>query len=177
MTISLLPLSATRDEVKATAHGFTRGCWILANPSRQPENEDKDFGDRLVELGRDFLAELDIGQRPRQHLVVLDRNVVGFCDLDNLRAVAAFALGDDARCAGAIVMQGNRELALFVHAHDARSRKWPAAATAGCDGAPSRITISPGFNSARLKASVNCETSARNCEAVEGRSAHIRTDV
>ena len=76
----------------------------------QPQHEDQDFGDGLVQLGRDLVAELDIGERAGQHLVLLDRNVVGLCDLDNLGADRALALGDDARGAFAVVVQRDREL-------------------------------------------------------------------
>ena len=52
-----------------------------------------------------------------------------------------------------------------------------AGAALGCGGAPSRITISPGVSSARLSAWLSCAAPARNCAAVAGRSAHIRTEV
>ena len=78
--------------------------------ARQPQHENQDLGDRLVELRRDLIAELDLGQRAGQHLVLLDRDVVGFGDLDDLVADRALALGDDARRAGAVVMQRDRKL-------------------------------------------------------------------
>src|SRR5579872_7248251 len=100
----------------------------LARPARQAQHEDQDFGDRLIEFGRDLLAEFDIGERARQHLVFLDRNVVSPGDLDDLLAKGALSLGDNAWRAGAIIMQRNCELALLGLAHDARSRKCPATA-------------------------------------------------
>src|SRR6516164_3076039 len=47
----------------------------------------------------------------RQHLILLDRNIVGFRDLDDFGTDCAPAFGDHARRAGAIVMQRHRELA------------------------------------------------------------------
>ena len=52
-----------------------------------------------------------MGQRARQHLVLLDRDVVGLGELDDLGADRALALGDDARRTGLVVMQRDRELA------------------------------------------------------------------
>src|SRR6202011_1417494 len=113
----------------------------------------------------------------RQHLVLLDRDIVGFCDLDDLGADGALALGNDPGRTGPVVMQRDRELGFGVDAHSARSRKCPARAGCGCGGVPSRITISPGLSSARLSAWPSCAAPARNCAAVAGRSAHIRTEV
>src|SRR5271169_1957876 len=129
----------------------------LPNSSCQPQHEDQDFRDRLVKFSWNFIAELDIGERARQHLVLFDRDVVGLGYLDDLVAEASPALGDNARRAGPVVMQRDRELIFFLHAHSARSRKWPACAETGCTGAPSRTTISPGFRSARLKAWLSCD--------------------
>src|SRR6516165_7682104 len=144
---------------------------------RQAEHEHQHLGDRLVELGRDLVAELDIGERAGQHLVLLDRDVVLFGDLDDFCADRTLALGDDARRAGAVIMQRDRERDFGVRAHSARSRKWPAFAGAGCGGAPSRITMSPGDSSALLSAWLSSPAPARSCAAVCGRSAHIRTEV
>ena len=70
-----------------------------------------------------FLAELDIGERGGQPLVLLDRDVARARDLDNLLADRAPALGDDARRAFLVVMQRDRELAVVGGlAHVARSR-------------------------------------------------------
>src|SRR5882724_4049893 len=149
----------------------------LANSPRQAQHEHQDFGDRLVKFGRDFVAEFDIGQRAGQHLVFLDRDVMGLGDLDDLGADRALALGDDARRAGPVVMQRDGELVFQLRAHSARSRKCPALAGAGCGGAPSRITISPGSSSALISAWLSSPALDRNCAAVAGRSAHIRTEV
>src|SRR5215207_653702 len=119
-----------------------------------------------------------MGQGARQHLVLLDRDVMFPGELDDLRADDALALGDDPGGAGLVVVQRDRKLVPGLDAHSARSRKWPArAAGAACGGAPSRITISPGCSSARLSAWLSCEAPARSCSAVAGRSAHIRTEV
>src|ERR1700722_5831585 len=149
----------------------------LANASRQSQHENQHFRHRLVELRGNLIAEFDVGERARQHFVFFDRDIMGLRGLDDLRADAALALGDHPWRARSVVMQRDRELAPAVGAHSARSRKCPAGAEADCTGAPSRTTISPGFNSARLKAWLSCETPARNCAAVAGRSAHIRTEV
>src|SRR5712692_660086 len=116
----------------------------LANSSRQPQHENQHLRHRLVKLLRNFIAYFDVRKRPGQHLVLLDRDVMGPGDLDDLRTDGAPALGDDPWRAGLVVMQRDREMALGFHAHSARSRKCPAGA--GCDwgGAPSRITMSPG---------------------------------
>src|SRR5262249_53247988 len=120
--------------------------------------------------------ELDLGKRAGEHLVLLDRDVVGFCDLDDFCADRALALGDDARRAVAVVMQRDGKL-VDVRAHSARSRKWPAVVTCGCGGVPSRTTMSPGLSSARASARPSSALPARSFSAVAGRSAHIRTDV
>src|ERR1700758_746882 len=142
----------------------------------QPQHEDQDLGDGLVELGRDFIAELDIGERAGEHFVLLDRNAVLFGDLDDPGADRALALGNDARRTGAVIMQRDGKLALGLGAHSARSRKCPALAGAVCGGAPSRITMSPGVSSAWLNAWLSSVAPARSCAAVCGRSAHIRTE-
>src|SRR5437868_810698 len=116
-----------------------------AHAPRQPQHEDQHFGDRLVELWRNFVADLDMGQGARQHLVLLDRNVVFPGEFDDPGADDALALGDDPRRAGFVIVQRDRKLAPGLDAHSERSRKWPArAAGSACVGAPSRITISPG---------------------------------
>src|SRR5246127_2529753 len=76
---------------------------------RQTEHEHQDLGDGLVELDGDLVAELDIGERARQHLVLLDRNVVRLGDLDDLGADRALALGCNARRALAVILQRDRE--------------------------------------------------------------------
>src|SRR6266404_4246803 len=149
----------------------------LPDSARQPQHKNQHFRHRLIELSRDFIADLDIGQRARQNLVLLDRDVVGFSEFDDLGADDALALGGDARRAGLVVMQRDRELVFGIHAHSARSRKCPARAGCACGGTPARIVISPGRSSARLSAWLNCPAPARNCSAVAGRSAHIRTEV
>ena len=120
------------------------GILGVANSARQPQHEYQHFGDRFIKLRRNFVADLDIGQRARQHLVLLDRDVMGLGELDDLRADGALALGGDPWRTGLVIVQRDRELALGIHAHSARSRKCPARAGAACGGAPSRITISPG---------------------------------
>src|SRR5665213_2826458 len=134
------------------------GNAVLANSPRQPQHEDQHFGHRLVEFRGNFIAEFDVGQRPGQHFVFLDRDAMLFGHLDDLGADAALALGDHARRAGAVVMQRDRELSLGLFAHSARSRKCPALVKTGCGGAPSRITMSPGRNSALLSAWLSCDT-------------------
>ena len=67
----------------------------LADSPRHPKHENQHFGDRLVELRRDLVADLDLGQRPRQHLVLLDRDVMGLGEFDDLGADLALALGGD----------------------------------------------------------------------------------
>src|SRR5450756_1315680 len=76
-----------------------------ANSARQPQHEDQDLRHRLVELGRNLVAEFDIGERAGQHLVLLDRDVMGLGDLDDFGADRALALGDDPRRAALFVMQ------------------------------------------------------------------------
>src|SRR5260370_2177390 len=147
------------------------------NPPRRPKQEYQHSGDGLIKLGRDFIADLNIEQRPRQNLVLLDRDVVGLGDLDDLGADRALALGDDPRRAGPVVMQFDGELVPCLHAHSARSRKCPALAGTGCGGTPSRIKISPCLSSALPSAWLSFAAPTRNCCAVAGRSAHIRTDV
>src|SRR5882757_4022701 len=149
----------------------------LADPARQPQHEHQHFGDRLVEFGRDLVANFDMRQGAGQNLVLLDRDIVGPGDLDDFGADRALALGDDPGRAGLVVMQRDRQPVFGVEAHSARSRKCPALAAGGCGGAPSRTTISPGLSSAWVSAWLNCAAPARNCAAVAGRSAHIRTDV
>ena len=82
---------------------------ISPDPSRQPQHENQHFGDGLVKLGRNLVADLDMGQGARQHLVFLDRNVVGLGDFDDLGADDALALGDDPGRAGLVVMQRDRK--------------------------------------------------------------------
>src|SRR5690349_11726816 len=125
---------------------------LSARPLVQAQHEDQHLRDRLVELGRNLVAELDIRERAGEDLILLYRNIVLFGDLDDLRADRALALGDDARRAGAVVMQRDSERNLGFRAHSARSRKCPAFAGVGCGGAPSRITMSPGESSALLSA-------------------------
>src|SRR3954452_7588667 len=145
-------------------------------PARQPQHEHKHFGDGLVEVGRDLLAEFDLGQRTGQDLVLLDRDVVGPGDLDDLFADRTLALGDDdRRVAALLVMERNRKLRRIAHV--ARSRKWPARAGAGCGGVPSRTPMLPGLSSALVRAWLSSPIPARSCCAVVGRSAHIRTKV
>src|ERR1700753_1963005 len=151
---------------------------VLANSPRQPQHENQHFRHRLVELGRNLVAEFDVRQRAGQHFVLLNRDVVSLGDLDDLLTDGSPALGDNPRRAGSIAVQRDRELAFGRPAHSARSRKCPArAAVAGAGGAPSRTTISPGCNSARLSAWLSWATPARNWSAVAGLSAHIRTEV
>src|SRR6478609_3891303 len=118
----------------------------LTNPPGQPEHEYQHFRDGFIKLGRNFVADLDIGQRPRQHLILLDRDVMGLGEFDDLGADGAPALGGDPWRTGLVIVQRDRELALGIdriHAHSARSRKCPARAGAAWGGAPSRTTISP----------------------------------
>src|SRR5580698_6304351 len=150
-----------------------RSLSALPNSPRQPEDKNQDLRHRLVKLGRNLVAEFDVGERAGQYLVFLDRDVVGLGNLDDPGADRAFALGDDPRRAGAVVMQRDRELVLGWATHSARSRKCPAGAEAVCAGAPSRITISLAPSSALLSAWLSCAAPARNCAAVAGRSAHI----
>src|SRR4051812_16394190 len=102
---------------------------------------------------------------------------MGLGEFDDPGADRALALGDDAGGTGLVIMQRDRQLAFDVHIHSARSRKCPALAGTACVGAPSRITMSPGFNSARASAWLNSAAPARKRSAVAGRSAHIRTEV
>src|SRR6185437_3568475 len=119
-----------------------------------------------------------MGQGAGQHLVLLDRNVMFPGGFDDLRADDALTLRHDKRGAGLVVVQRDRKPVFGLDAHSARSRKWPArAAGAACGGAPSRITISPGCNSARLSAWLRSGAPARSCSAVADRSAQIRTEV
>src|SRR5437764_149784 len=90
------------------------------------------------------ILKVEAGRNAGQHFVLFDRDIMGLCDLDDLLADAAAALGDDARRARLVVVQRDRELALCLGAHNARSRKCPAGAGFDCSGAPSRITMSPG---------------------------------
>src|SRR5262249_46384032 len=108
---------------------------------------------------------------------LLDRNVVGPGDLDDLLADGALALGDHARRSGTVVMQRDSKLVPGLNAHSARSRKWPALAGWGCGGAPWRITMSPGESPDLLNACLSSAAPSRSCAAVCGRSAHMRTDV
>src|SRR5579863_3286673 len=124
----------------------------LANSTRQAEHENQHLRHRLVQFGRNFIAELDMGERTGENLVLLDRNVMSARQLDDLLTDASPALGNDPRRARPVVMQRYRELVLCFHAHNTRSRKCPARADAACVGAPARITMSPGRNSARLSA-------------------------
>src|SRR6266481_6744299 len=148
-----------------------------ANSTRQPQHEDQNFGDGLVELRRYFVTEFDSGERTGQDFVFLDRDVVRLGDFNDLFTDRSPALGDDPWRAGAVVMQRHRKLIFYVYAHSARSRKCPARAGAACGGAPSRITISPGTSSALISAWLSSPALDRNCAAVAGRSAHIRTEV
>src|SRR5689334_24107896 len=107
----------------------------LSHPAGELEHKNQNLGDSLVELGGNLVADLDLRQRAGEDLVLLDRDVVGFCDLDDLLADRAAALGDDLRRARAVVMQGDGKLVVFARAHDARSRKRPAL-PAGDGGAP-----------------------------------------
>src|SRR6266851_4251780 len=86
------------------------------------------------------LAKLRAGQ----HFVLFDRDVMGLGDRDDLRANGTLPLGDDPGRTGLVVVQRDRKLVLYVHAHSARSRKCPAGAGADAGGVPSRITMSPG---------------------------------
>src|SRR5262252_3048607 len=91
-------------------------------PARHPHDEDQHLGDRLVELNRDFVADLDLRQRAGERLVLLDRHAVLARRLDDLAPDLALALGDDARRAGLLVMQRDREGVFRRRVHDARSR-------------------------------------------------------
>src|SRR6266404_1051904 len=114
---------------------------LSADPTRQPQHEDQHFGDRLVEVRRNFVADFDMGQGAGQHLVLLDRDVVFPGEFDDPGADDTLALGDDARGACFVIVQRDRKLVFGIDAHSARSRKWPArAAGSACVGAPSRIT-------------------------------------
>src|SRR5882757_9630035 len=159
---------------------MTARAWFdgfLADSARQPKHENQDFGNRLIQVRGDLIAELDIGQSARQHLVLLDRDVMLFGEFDDLGADDALALGCDPRRPCFVVVQRDRELVPDIDAHSARSRKCPARAGVACGGLPSRITMSPGCSSARLSCWLSCEAPARSCAAVAGRSAHIRTEV
>src|ERR1700755_1554047 len=81
-----------------------------ARRPRQAQHEHQDFGDRLVQLNGNLVTEFDIGEGAREYLVLLERKVVRLGDLDDLGADRALALGDDARGAGAVIMQRDREL-------------------------------------------------------------------
>src|SRR5258708_35324977 len=153
------------------------GGLVLPNSACQFQDKNQDFGDRLVKFGRNFIAELDIGERAGQHFVLFDWDIMSLGDFDDLLADGALALGDDARRARLVIVQRDCKLVSCLHAHSARSRKCPARAGAPCGGAPSRITMSPGRSSALLSAWLNCAAPARSCAVVAGRSAHIRTDV
>src|SRR3954452_4353196 len=150
---------------------------MLANSSREPEHEHEYFRDGLVELGWNLVAEFDLGKRAREHLVLLDRDIVSLGDFDNFRANGSLALCDNAGRALFVIVQRDRELVSYLHAHKARSTKCPARAGDCAGGTPSRMTISPGSNSALPSAWLSCAAPARNCAAVAGRSAQRRTDV
>src|SRR5947209_14808748 len=108
---------------------------LLADSSGQSEDKDQYFSYRLVKLCGNLVSDLDVGQRAGQHLVFLDRDVVGLGDLNNLGADAALALGGDPRRPCSVVMQRDRKLLSALPAHSARSRKCPAGAEAVCTGA------------------------------------------
>src|SRR5690242_13559980 len=129
---------------------------------RQVQHEHQDLGDRLVELLRNLVAKLDIGERAGEHLVLLDWDVVRLRDLDDLGAGRALALGDDAgRALTLVVLERDGDLGLVggldLDAHSARSRKWPALGGITAGGAPSCTTRSPGDSSARLSAWLRSE--------------------
>ena len=60
----------------------------LPDAPRQPQHENQHFCHRFVQFRRNFIAEFDVGERAGQHLILLDRNVMGFGDLDDLGAEA-----------------------------------------------------------------------------------------
>ena len=81
--------------------GSIRGCspssadgWIgrgreatvgeLLHLAGQAQDEDQHLGHRLVELDRDFVADLDFRQRPRQRRVLFDRHAMRARGLDDL---------------------------------------------------------------------------------------------
>lgn len=49
--------------------GVNFGFGPLANSPRQPQHKDQHFGDRLVKLRWNFIAEFDLGECARQHFV------------------------------------------------------------------------------------------------------------
>ena len=136
---------------------------LLANVSGERQHEDQHFGDRLVEFGRNLVAQFDMRQRAGEDFVFLDRNAIGLRDLDNLLAKRSPALGNDTRRAGVIIVQRDRKLALLLACPlMTRDPGNVRRVRAGCTGAPSRTTISPGCNSARANAWLSRDTPARN---------------
>src|SRR5262249_28535686 len=102
------------------------------------QQEGEHLGDRLVELDRDLVAELDLRQRDGEACILLDRHAVRPGGLDDLLADRPGSLGDDARRARLLVVKRDGE-GFLRRAHEARSRKRPdvaAAASRGRGGAP-----------------------------------------
>src|SRR6267142_3853019 len=117
------------------------------------DQEGQDLGDRLVELERDLVADLDLGERGRERGILLDRHAVRPGGLDDLLADRAGALGDHPRPSRLLIMERDGERFLR-RGHEARSRKRPeAAASRGRGGAPWRTSTSPGSISAARSAS------------------------
>src|SRR5690242_20681569 len=96
-------------------------------PPRHAHDEDQHLGDRLVELDRNLVADLDLRERAGERGILLDGHAVFARGVDDLLSDLALALGDDARRAGLLVVQRDRERVLVRAIHEARSRKRPDA--------------------------------------------------
>src|SRR5258705_10521568 len=88
----------------------------------------------LVEVRRNFVADLDMGQGAGQRLGLLDRDVMFAGEFDDLRTDNALALGDHPRRTGFVIVQRDRKLALGVEAPSARSGNSPARPGPACGG-------------------------------------------
>src|SRR5215471_3869139 len=156
----------------------TNARQILPHAARHLQDEHEHLGDRLVELDRDFVSDLDLRQRGRKTRVLFDGHAVGARGLDDLVADGTAAFGDDHWRSRLLIMKRYGKRDATALAHDARSRKRPAG-LAGCGrgGEPSRTSTSPGSSSACFKASDKSDEFSRSLAAAPPRSAQSVTAV
>src|ERR1700736_3436608 len=143
----------------------------LTELPRRAQDEREHLGNGAVERLGDRVLQFDVGERLGERGILFQRDAVGAGRFDDAAADLAAPLGDHSRRARLLIMQRDGERRALLIAHDARSRKRPAA-DGGAAGAPMRNWMSRGSSAAARSASSSRPLLARRCAALASRSAH-----